>query len=137
MVPVKGKFIICHVFFWFFIICHTLLWFLLFATGESKSTLKSFTREDGPNPFNPRLLYLLEHLDKEKISAIKNRKTRGEITREEMMKLLIEVFLSTISPVQVSVRRLRITYVRFDDKPLICCMHALCSFSASSCTVFI
>jgi hypothetical protein len=57
--------------------------------GEGEKTILSwFTKKPSPHPFNPRLRYLFEHLDMNKIKAIQTRK---DITGKEMNKLIREV----------------------------------------------
>jgi hypothetical protein len=77
-------------------------------TGESKvTTFKWFDREASSGPLSPRVSYLFKHLNTEKINAIMNRMNRGEITGDEMIKLLEEV-RSIAFLFQISVRRLSI-----------------------------
>nr|XP_051220654.1 uncharacterized protein LOC127338663 [Lolium perenne] len=60
-------------------------------TGEGKvTTFKWFDREASSGPLSPRVSYLFKHLNTEKINAIMNRMNRGEITGDEMIKLLEE-----------------------------------------------
>jgi hypothetical protein len=77
-------------------------------TGEGKvTTFKWFDREASSGPLSPRVSYLFKHLNTEKINAIMNRMNRGEITGDEMIKLLEEV-RSIAFLFQISVRRLSI-----------------------------